>query len=115
MASQPPQAESSEDDKLEDEKLTELDLVRIEAQGNTNAFSRAIAVMVLMCLPGFGGHYLDVWLGTRFFILIGFVFGMVVAIWGLLYVSRIADATAKENRERKKRMDLEKQQRAQFP
>jgi hypothetical protein len=104
MASQPSQAESPDE-----EKLTESDLVRIEAQGNTNAFSRAIAVMVLMCLPGFGGHLLDQWLGTRYFILIGFVFGMVVAIWGLLYVSSIADATAKQNRERKKRIELEKQ------
>jgi len=86
------------------EDVTEADLARIETQANTNAFSRAIAVMILMCVPGVLGHYLDTLLGTQFFILVGFVFGMIVAIWGLLYVSRIADATSKRNRELKRKM-----------
>jgi len=91
-------------DNRPEEDLTESDLVRIEAQANTNAFSRALAVMILMCVPGVVGHYLDAFLGTQFFILGGFVIGMIVAIWGLLYVSRIADATSKRNRELKRKM-----------
>lgn len=100
--SEQPTVSANQDEKVED--LTEADLARIEAQANTNAFSRAIAVMILMCVPGVLGHYLDTLLGTQFFILVGFVFGMVVAIWGLLYVSRIADATSKRNREFKQKM-----------
>lgn len=87
-----------------EEEITEADLARIEAQANTNAFSRAIAVMVLMFLPGVLGHYLDKWLGTQFLILVGFAFGMIIAIWGLLYVSKIADATSKRTRELKRKM-----------
>ena len=97
-----PEIQGSQGERLED--LTEADLARIETQANTNAFSRAIAVMILMCVPGVLGHYLDTLLGTQFFILVGFVFGMIVAIWGLLYVSRIADATSKRNRELKQKM-----------
>jgi hypothetical protein len=96
------QGEGAED--LTEADLTEADLARIETQANTNAFSRAIAVMILMCVPGVLGHYLDTLLGTQFFILVGFVFGMIVAIWGLLYVSRIADATSKRNRDLKLKM-----------
>jgi hypothetical protein len=45
--------------------------------------------MILMCVPGVLGHYLDTLLGTQFLILVGFVFGMIVAIWGLLYLGMI--------------------------
>jgi F0F1-type ATP synthase assembly protein I len=100
--SEQPVVQGNQGERPED--LTEKDLARIETQANTNAFSRAIAVMILMCVPGVLGHYLDTLLGTQFFILVGFVFGMIVAIWGLLYVSRIADATAKRNRELKQKM-----------
>jgi len=89
----------------QEEFLDETDLARIEAQGNTNAISRAFAVMVLMVLPGIAGHYLDQWLGTTFLVMLGFILGVCIAISGLLYVASIADATAKLNRERKKRME----------
>ena len=72
---------------------------RIESQANTNAVSRAIAVMILMLLPGIGGSYLDGWLGTQFFVLIGFGLGIAIAIFGLLYVAKIADVAAKRSRE----------------
>jgi F0F1-type ATP synthase assembly protein I len=88
----------------EEESYTEMDLARIEAQGNTNAISRAVAVMVLMVLPGIAGHYLDRWFGTQFLVLVGFVLGICLAVFGLLYVAKIADLTAKQNRERKLRM-----------
>ena len=96
----------------EEESYTEMDLARIEAQGNTNAISRAVAVMVLMVLPGIAGHYLDRWFGTQFLVLVGFVLGICLAVFGLLYVAKIADLTAKQNRERKLRMKSQKGDRS---
>ena len=75
---------------------------RIESQANTNAASRAIAVMILMVVPGVVGGYMDKWLGTQFLIVIGFVLGLGIAIFGLLYVARIADIAAKKSREMRK-------------
>jgi hypothetical protein len=82
---------------------SESDADRIESQANTNAVSRAIAVIVLMLLPGIAGSYLDGWLGTRFFVLIGFGLGIGIAIFGLLYVGKIADVSAKKSRELRKK------------
>ena len=82
-----------------DRKSEESEAERIESQANTNAVSRAIAVMILMLLPGIGGSYLDGWLGTQFFVLIGFGLGIAIAIFGLLYVAKIADVAAKRSRE----------------
>jgi F0F1-type ATP synthase assembly protein I len=92
-------------------RTSEADLARIEAQGNTNALSRALAVMVLMFLPGVAGHYLDQWLGTTFLVMIGFILGICIAILGLLYVAKIADATAKRNSDRKKEIESQRLQR----
>ena len=75
------------------------DADRIETQANTNAASRAIAVMILMLVPGVVGSYLDKWLGTQFFVLIGFALGIGIAIFGLLYVAKIADIAAKKSRD----------------
>lgn len=80
-------------------KSEEKEAERIESQANTNAVSRAIAVMILMLLPGIGGSYLDSWLGTQFFVLIGFGLGIAIAIFGLLYVAKIADVAAKRSLE----------------
>ena len=96
----------------EEESYSETDLARIEAQGNTNAISRAVAVMVLMVLPGIAGHYLDRWFGTQFLVLVGFVMGICLAVLGLLYVAKIADQTAKQIRERKLRMKSQKVERS---
>ncbi len=96
----------------EEEAYSESDLARIEAQGNTNAISRAVAVMVLMVIPGIAGHYLDRWFGTQFLVLVGFVIGICLAVFGLLYVAKIADLTAKHIRERKLRMKSQKGERS---
>ncbi|MCF7961846.1 MAG: AtpZ/AtpI family protein [Pirellula sp.] len=96
----------------EEESYSETDLARIEAQGNTNAISRAVSVMVLMVIPGVAGHYLDRWFGTRFLVLVGFVMGICLAVFGLLYVAKIADLTAKQNRERKLRMKSRTRERS---
>ncbi len=87
------------------ENLDGSDADRIEAQANTNAASRAIAIMVLMVIPGVAGSYLDKWMGTQFFVVIGFVLGIGIAIFGLLYVARIADLAAKKSRELRKNAD----------
>ena len=89
--------------------LIQSDADRIEAQANTNAVSRAIAVMILMLLPGVAGSYLDRWLNTQFFVVIGFVVGIGIAIFGLLYVARIADLAAKKSRELRKSIESKSQ------
>lgn len=89
----------------QDRAESESDLQRIEVQGNTNALSRTIAVMVLMILPGVGGYYLDKWAGTQVFVLLGFLLGICVAVFGMLYVAKIADETARRNRLRRKELE----------
>lgn len=84
------------------ESSTAEDADRIETQANANAVSRAIAVIILMILPGIAGGYLDKWLGTKFFVVIGFAIGTGIAIYGLLYVARIADLAAKKSRDLRK-------------
>lgn len=91
--------------------LTRSDADRIEAQSNTNAVSRAIAVLILMLLPGVAGSYLDQWLNTQFFVVIGFVVGIGIAIFGLLYVARIADLAAKKSREVRRSIETKSQSR----
>ena len=61
--------------------------------GNTvtlNAFSRILATLVFLILFGVAGAVLDRWLGTSYFILLGFIIGMVFAIVGMLYVIKVA-------------------------
>ncbi len=86
-----------------EEGLDKDEAERIESQANTNAASRAIAVMILMLLPGVAGSYLDKWLSTQFFVVIGFGVGIVIAIFGLLYVAKIADVAAKKSRKLRER------------
>ncbi len=87
------------------EDFTVGDAERIETQANTNAVSRAIVVMILMLLPGIAGSYLDKYLGTQFFVLVGFVLGIAIAIFGLLYVARIADLAAQKSRDVRHKID----------
>jgi len=85
------------------EDLTRRDADRIEAQANTNAVSRTITIVILMLLLGVAGSYLDQWLNTQFFVVIGFVLGMGIAIFGLLYVALISDLAAKKSRDLRSR------------
>jgi hypothetical protein len=91
-----------------EEPITEGDLARMESQGNVNALSRVLAVLVLMCVPGVLGHYLDRWLGTSFLMGAGFVIGMAIAISGLVYVSNLADQSVKETRELRQKLNRRK-------
>ncbi len=64
---------------------------RKTVNASVNAFSRVIAVMVLTMIPGVIGYFLDKWLGTRFLIIFGFVIGMILAVFGLIFVARQAN------------------------
>ncbi len=70
---------------------TDADESRNAINAGINAFSRVLAVMLLMLVPGVVGYFLDKWLGTQFLIAIGFVIGMVLAIFGLILVAKRAD------------------------
>ena len=50
--------------------------------------AKITTVSLEMVLPGVGGHYLDMWLGTRFLSLLGFVMGMAVGILHLVQMTR---------------------------
>lgn len=41
-----------------------------------------------MALPAIGGGYLDRWLGTSYWALVGVVLGVVVGLWHLLQMTR---------------------------
>ena len=56
-----------------------------------NAFSRVIAVMLLMGAFGFCGVYLDKKLGTVYWAPVGFVLGMFLMIVGVIYISLTAE------------------------
>ncbi len=104
----PSENRPSEKDSAE-ERTAEAE--RIESQANANAASRAIAVMILMVIPGVIGSYLDKWLGTQFLIIVGFVLGIGIAIFGLLYVAQIADLAAKKSREMRKSAESSSQRK----
>ncbi|MAG93604.1 MAG: hypothetical protein CMJ48_07625 [Planctomycetaceae bacterium] len=46
--------------------------------------SRITTVVLLMILPGLGGHWLDERWGTEFLTLVGFGLGLTAGIWRLL-------------------------------
>ncbi len=96
---------SGTENSSESGEFTVADADRIESQANTNAVSRAMAVMILMLIPGIVGSYLDKRLGTQFLVVIGFALGIGIAIYGLLYVARIADLAAKKSRELRQRIE----------
>lgn len=64
-----------------------------------NAFSRVMAVLLLMLLVGVGGSYLDKWLGTSYLTVIGFLVGGAIAIVGMMYVVRAAEFERKEQKQ----------------
>jgi F0F1-type ATP synthase assembly protein I len=41
-----------------------------------------------MALPAIGGGYLDQWLGTTYWALVGVVLGVIVGMWHLLQMTR---------------------------
>jgi hypothetical protein len=56
-----------------------------------NALSRIFATLVLLISLGVGGAFLDRWLGTSFFVVIGFALGMILAVVGMIYVIKVAE------------------------
>ncbi|MCU0713632.1 MAG: AtpZ/AtpI family protein [Pirellula sp.] len=56
-----------------------------------NAFSRVTASVGLMVLLGFGGSWLDRWLGVGFLTITGFVLGGTLMLVGMLYAVKAAE------------------------
>ena len=50
--------------------------------------AKITTVALEMVLPAVGGNYLDGWLGTKYWVLIGVVVGMVLGLWHLLQMTR---------------------------
>lgn len=73
----------------------EADSIRRGNTATLNAFSRILATLVFLIVFGVFGAVLDRWLGTSFFILIGFVIGMVFTVVGMLYVVKVAQLESK--------------------
>jgi F0F1-type ATP synthase assembly protein I len=73
---------------------------RKRVHASVNAFSRVIAVMVMMMLPGVAGYFLDRWFGTRFLIVIGIILGLIIAIFGLIFVAKQANEELREKKNR---------------
>ena len=63
---------------------------------SVNAFSRVMAVGVLMLVPVGLGYLLDSFLKTRFFVVLGCLVGMVIAGVGLMFVVRRANEDLKQ-------------------
>ena len=49
---------------------------------------RALAVVLVMIVPGFLGSWLDEWLGTKLFMPLGFGLGMVAGTTALVIIAR---------------------------
>lgn len=63
-----------------------------------NTFSRVISVIMLTLLFGVGGHYLDKWLDTSYWTVVGFILGGCLTMIGLLYVVKAAEYDRKHPR-----------------
>ncbi len=75
----------------ENHSKSKPDETRNAMNASINAFSRVLAVMLLMIVPGVVGYFSDKWLGTKFQIVIGFIVGMILAVFGLILVVKRAD------------------------
>ncbi|MCE3015321.1 MAG: hypothetical protein ACK56W_08710 [Pirellula sp.] len=67
---------------------------------SVNAFSRVMAVIILMLVPGALGYFLDGLLKTSICVVIGFLAGMVIAGVGLMFVVRQANEDLKQKTKR---------------
>lgn len=67
---------------------------------SVNAFSRVMAVIILMLIPGALGYFLDRFLKTSVFVVVGFLVGMVIAGVGLMLVVRQANEDLKQKTKR---------------
>jgi hypothetical protein len=62
-----------------------------ESSEAMNAFSRTVAAGLLMLAFMAGGYYLDQWLETKIFIVLGIIVGMACSITVMLIHSKISD------------------------
>jgi hypothetical protein len=66
---------------------------------------RIFAAVLMMCLPGLGGQWLDRLWGTHFIGLAGFVLGLVVGVAYLIAITRAAEAQRQKRRDDAKTND----------
>jgi hypothetical protein len=66
--------------------------------------AKITTVALEMVLPGLAGQWLDDRWGTRFLVLVGFVFGLVGGVWHLLWMTGAIGQTNKSSKQDK---DLE--------
>ena len=60
--------------------------------------AKITTVAVEMFLPAVGGHYLDRWAGTRFWVIVGLVLGVTVGFWHLIQMTRPPGRNGKSQR-----------------
>jgi hypothetical protein len=77
--------------KSDPNSLSSGNSIRRDNTVTLNAFSRILATLVFLIAFGVAGAFLDRWLGTSYFILLGFIIGTVFAIVGMLYVIKVAE------------------------
>lgn len=51
--------------------------------------TRVLTVVILMVGPGFLGNWIDQKLGTRFLVVLGFLFGLTAGIYYLLVLTKV--------------------------
>ena len=66
--------------------------------------SRILALLVLLIVSGLVGAAVDRWLGTAYWIVVGFGLGTVLSLLGMFYVVKVAEL---ENREGHSNQDPE--------
>ena len=57
--------------------------------------TRATTIAAEMVLPGLAGQWADKQLGTKFLTLVGFAFGLSVALWHLIQLARESEKARK--------------------
>lgn len=60
-----------------------------------NALSRVLAVLVLGAAVAALGSWIDSWLGTNYWMVIGIIAGTILAIPGLFLVAKVSELDAK--------------------
>jgi F0F1-type ATP synthase assembly protein I len=61
--------------------------------------SKITVVALEMVLPAVGGGYLDQRLGTKYWTLVGVVFGFLVGMWHLLQMTQVKTGGGNEKRD----------------
>ena len=61
--------------------------------------ARITTVGLEMVLPAIAGHYLDKYLGTGYWVIVGLIVGGVVGFWHLLQMTKVLPTKANPSRD----------------